>query len=84
MKGCIYMAEFYFTFGSSKQFPYHGGWVKVMADNIYDAREKFKAHYPNRTPGSLNCADNYNSGQFWATGLQETGNLGAKCHEVII
>lgn len=52
--------NFYFTFGSAETFPYsRGQFVMVKAENMKDAAEKFKAKYPCRIPGILNCASYY-------------------------
>lgn len=77
------MDKYFFTFGTSEKFPYQGGWVEVHALSLKDAVEKFKASYPNRNKGIVNCADCYDENSFIAQGFLETGNLGAGCHTVI-
>lgn len=57
--------SFYFTFGTHPGFPYRLGWVEVKALDMREACEKFRAKYPDRTPGLLNCAFCYDSEQ-WA------------------
>lgn len=76
------MEKFYFTFGSDEAFPYKGGWVEILAEDRGQAKEIFKAEYPNR-PGSccLNYAFNYSEEKFLKSGMLD-GNRGAKCHAV--
>ena len=76
------MEKFYFTFGREKEHPYQGGWVEIVAENREQAKEIFKAEYPNR-PGSsfLNYAFDYTEERFLKTSMVN-GNLGAKCHAV--
>ena len=57
------MNKFYFSFGSDPQFPFYKGWVEVAADTLEKAIEKFRAKYPDRTPGIVNCA-------FWYSQIQ--------------
>lgn len=70
----------FYTFGSDERFPFQGGWVEVEAENIRQAHAIFRAHYPDRTPGCLNCADYYAEQQFNASDMPTTGNRGAFCH----
>lgn len=76
------MEKFYFTFGREKEHPYQGGWVEILAENREQAKEIFKAEYPNR-PGSsfLIYAFDYTEERFLKTSMVN-GNLGAKCHAV--
>lgn len=73
------MEKFYFTFGTSKSFPFRGGWVIVYAMNYGNAIEVFRQHHPDRTPGIINCSDIYSEEQFLSSGMAD-GNLGGKCH----
>ena len=77
------MARFYFTFGSSEEFPYQGGWVEVLAKDIHEAFRKFRAYFPNRQEGILNCSDYYTEQAFESSGVKDTGNRGAFCHKTI-
>lgn len=53
--------NFYFTFGSSSQFPYQSCYMIVRAYDINAAARKFQMKYPNRYDSDvLNCADYYN------------------------
>lgn len=75
--------KYYYTFGTSKDFPYQGGWVEVKAINIKVAHEIFRSYFPDRIKGILNCADYYTEEQFKETKMYETGNYRAFCHERI-
>lgn len=77
------MARFIYTFGSSESFPYRGGWVEVIADDLREAHKKFRAHFPDQTPGILNCCDYYTEDQFIGTDMPITGNRGEYCYEII-
>ena len=77
------MREFYFTFGTSKQFPYCGGWVKVIAPDYKAAVMTFRAKYPDVNEGIINCSDIYTAEQFAKSEMAD-GNLGAGCHEVLL
>ena len=57
-----------------------GGWVEVTADSMKQAHALFRACYPDKTPGILNCSDYYTEQQFNATDMPTTGNCGAFCH----
>ena len=58
------MNKFYFSFGSDPQFPFYKGWVEVAADTLEKAIEKFRARYPDRAPGIVNCAFWYSQEQW--------------------
>lgn len=47
----------FYTYGSDKKFPFYGGWVEVEADSMKQAHALYRAAYPDREPGILNCAD---------------------------
>lgn len=52
--------NFYFTFGSSEDFPYQNGYLIVKAETIREAAYKFMMQYPNRDGSDcLNCSDYY-------------------------
>ena len=44
------------------------------------AHALFRACYPDKTPGILNCSAYYTEQQFNATDMPTTGNCGAFCH----
>ncbi len=76
------MERFYFTFGSSEHFPYQGGWVEVFAPSRRLAVKTFRAHFPDRNEGIVNCSDIYTEEQFQKTEMVNS-NLGAACHEIL-
>lgn len=71
--------KLFYTFGTDERYPHRGGWVEVEAENVKQAHAIFRKHYPDRTPGILNCADYYTEEQFAAADMT-SGNLGAFCH----
>ena len=73
----------FYTYGTSERYPFCGGWVEVEANTMKQAHALYRAAYPDRDPGILNCADYYTEEQFRRTGMMETGNLGAYCHRII-
>ena len=76
------MQEFYFTFGTSKQFPFCGGWVEVVAPDHKTAVQTFRAKHPDVNEGVVNCSDIYTAEQFSKSEMVN-GNLGASCHETL-
>ena len=52
--------NFYFTFGSSKRFPYQNGYLIVQASSIQQAIALFRVYYPDFHEGTVNCSDYYN------------------------
>lgn len=56
--------KYYFTFGSSEQFPYQNGYLIVRANNLREAIELFKGKHPNIHDGMLNCSDYYTETQW--------------------
>lgn len=70
----------FYTFGSDNRFPFCGGWVEVEAPSMKEAHAIFREHYPDRTPGTLNCSDYYTETQFKESDMLSTGNRGAFCH----
>ena len=79
----------YFTFGS-KGHPYSGGWVKIKANDLMDAQDKFHKHFGVRAwkacdpwRGILAYASHYDQEDFDTLKMFKDGNLGAFCHEVI-
>lgn len=78
------MSKFYFTYGTSRQFPYQGGWTEVVAANERAACAAFRAYHPDQTEGILNCSDVYPESAFKATKMYTEGNFGYRCHERIV
>ena len=76
------MPEFYFTYGSSKNFPFVGGWTKVTAPSINIALNVFTSVHPN-VDGCMNCANYYTEKQFLETKMSKNGNFGFFEHEHI-
>lgn len=57
--------KFYFTFGTSLQFPYQNGYVTVDAENLKQAIEKFREHFPDRH-NVVDCSSYYTEEE-WIT-----------------
>lgn len=79
------MEKFYFTYGTSPAFPFQGGWTLIYATDLRAAQRVFKAHHPDRDGcGILNCADYYGAEWFEDSEEFRNGNLGVKCHEILV
>lgn len=74
------MDSYYFTFGTDERYPYQGGYVEIIAASMKEAQAIFRANFPDRTPGILNCADYYTRAEMEKTGMLEGGNRGAGRH----
>ena len=55
---------FYYTFGTAEFYPYQKGWVEVKAEDRAHADALFRRHFPDRTPGVLNCSCVYSEEHF--------------------
>lgn len=78
------LKKFYFTYGTSKSYPFRGGWTLIYAPNISAAAQIFKAYHPCLGESNLlNCCDYYTAEYFEKSSMYKDGNLGAFCHEVI-
>ena len=76
--------SFYYTFGTSQQFPYQKGWVEVQAANRQEADKFFRLRFPDRNEGVLNCASVYDEAQFIQTRPLLSSVSGWNvCHEII-
>lgn len=73
------MKRYYFTFGTHPEFPYGSGWVTVYADSFDEAIDKFRTHFPDRSPNTVNCAFMYTQAQFEKLTIPP----GEVCHEEI-
>lgn len=73
---------FYFTFGSDEHFPHQNGWVEVKADDCTAAIAKFRAAYPDRHKGIVNCSFFYDSKQ-WEKMNPPKNWPGYQCYGVI-
>ncbi len=71
--------EVLFSFGTSEQFPFQGGYIIINASNKIAAVEEFRRLYPDIHPGILNCSDVYTNPDL-IKDFKESGNLGAGCH----
>ena len=73
---------YYYTFGSSTDYPHQTGWVEVKALTWEEAHKKFEAAYPCRRPGILNCAFFYEE-ERWAKMNPANNWPGYRCYGVI-
>ena len=75
---------YYFTFGYSGQL-FQGGWVRINANTLADAQQKFKDRYGDKAYKGpyLNYAFAYREKEFADTDMLKTGNLGSFEHECI-
>lgn len=73
---------FYFSFGTSKGFPFRLGHVAVRAENREQACELFRSHYPDRHKGVLNCAFVYSESE-WRETTMAKDEPGQVCHQTI-
>lgn len=66
------LKNFYFTFGSAKQYQYTlGQYLIVKAQDIRKAARKYKRKYPNKYDETvLNCADYYSQKE-WDERIKE-------------
>lgn len=77
--------RFYFTFGSDEKFPYQGGWVEIFAFNSNQAIIAFKRIFCDRgNDDILNFESCYTEKGFVESGMLLKGNLGKRCHAVVI
>ena len=52
--------SFYFTFGTSEDFPFQNGYIIIYATDISIANQEFNRLYPNeKNPDLLNCSEVY-------------------------
>ena len=56
--------KFYFTFGSDPGFPYQNTYLIVYAENLEEAINKFREHFPDRHKDTINCAFYYTEKQW--------------------
>ena len=76
------MHHYYYTFGCGPGFPYCNGWVEVRADSWWDAHNKFRARFPDRSNGVMNCSFFYDE-EKWSQMDPEHRWTGWQLHEVI-
>ena len=83
LKSNMALKSFYYTYGSYEGYPFQGGWSVVRAEDRAKADALFRKQHPDRTPGTLNCADVYTWEEFMLTGMSMNGNRGVGCREII-
>ena len=76
------LKKFYFTFGHA-DYPYEGGWVEIHAECMDDAIEAFRTRYGLNEHGSNRYAGCYSETMFEQTKMQQSGNFGSYCHEIL-
>lgn len=76
------MARYFFTYGTDGQ-PFVGGWTEVDAPDGHAACAAFRAYYPDKTEGLVNCSSIYDEEHFKLTEMYRKGNFGFRCHEII-
>ena len=72
------MEKYYFTFGSSKQFPYKNTYLIVVASSYYDAVKRFREKYPDVNQNCMNCSDCYDERQWKEVGQYYTNRSPAE------
>ena len=80
------METFYFTYGTSENFPFQGGWSEVHAADRNQAVALFRREHPDKTPGLVNCSSIYTEKQFQdkVLPLYKDGDaFWSVCHECI-
>ena len=76
------MKTFYFTFGSDHRFPFCRGWIEIHAENKAQACAVFRAYFPDKNEGILNCAFVYGQEE-WDRVKSDFDVPGEFCHGVI-
>lgn len=78
--------SFFYTFGTSAQFPFQKGYVEIQAPDRTSADKMFSEYFPSVHPGILNCSSVYNKSDF-QTYKEKAIKSGAEdwltCHGVI-
>lgn len=79
------MKTYYFTYGWDTRFPFNGGWTRVIAPGLAEAKKAFRAKHPDKIKGIVNCAFMYSDLEWQTTPMFHTGtNRGVGEHEVIV
>ena len=78
------MKNYYFTYGSSPQYPFCGGWTVVVAEDKRKAMAAFRAYHEDAKEGVLNCAFVYDQAEMEKSGMLASGNEGEFCRERIV
>lgn len=76
--------NFYFTYGTSENYPYSNGWTKIEAPSRKVAVEIFREIHPDRTEGVVNCCSIYEEEEFKKTVMWREGNFGSHEVEVVL
>ena len=63
--------SFYFTFGSSSEFPYQDGYLIVKARSKSEAVSIFRSYFPSRKEGVVNCAFIYDQEEWEKTAMND-------------
>ena len=78
------LQSFYYTFGTDDSYPFKRGWVEVQARDMHEANQLFRANYPDKFPGVLNCAFVYAASRFEQLREDYANNPDwGVCHRVI-
>lgn len=72
------MEKYYFTFGSSKQFPYKNTYLVVVASCYGDAVRGFRKKYPDVNLDCMNCSGCYDAKQWERVSRYYTGQSPAE------
>ena len=78
------MNNYYFTYGTSPQYPFCGGWTVVVAEDKRKATIAFRAYHEDAAAGVLNCAFVYDQAEMEKSGMLSSGNEGEFCRERIV
>ena len=76
------LKEYFFTYGLAGM-PFRGGWTRVLAPSEKAAIELFRMVYPDKNPGTVNCAFIYEGNDFKSNNMYKKGNFGAFEHDII-
>lgn len=72
------MNKYYYSFGTSEQFPFYKGYIIINAPDMGAAHRLFRAYYPDVNEGIMNCADYYTEEEWNKTSMVD-GSWG-ECH----
>ena len=72
--------KWFFTFGTYLGFPFQRGWVEIEAPTREQAVQVFRAYWPDRTPGTVNCAFIYSEDEFKETRMYKGEYPEEHCH----
>jgi hypothetical protein len=65
-------------------FPFYKGWIEIDAPTEGMAREAFRACYPDRHEGTLNCSFVYTQDEFEKTDMFKNVYPDEYCHQKIV